>query len=96
MGTINGARLLGLEDKLGSLEIGKLADVVAIDLSDPLAQPVHHPISQIVYSTSGAEVSHVWIHGEAKLIDKGFVDLDIETVLARADAWRQQMENTSD
>jgi 5-methylthioadenosine/S-adenosylhomocysteine deaminase len=96
MGTINGAKLLGLEDKLGSLEIGKLADVVAIDLSDPLAQPVHHPISQIVYSTSGAEVSHVWIHGEAKLIDKRFVDLDIDTVLARADGWRQKMENTSD
>lgn len=93
MGTINGAKLMGLQDKIGSLEPGKFADIIAIDLSDPLAQPVHNPISQIVYSTSGDQVSHVWIHGKAKLKDKQFVDLDIDAILAKAETWRQQMES---
>jgi len=91
MGTINGAKLMGREHELGSLEIGKLADVIAIDLSDPLSQPVHNPISQIVYSTSGDQVSHVWIHGKAKLLDKSFTDLDVEAVLAKAKEWKIRM-----
>lgn len=91
MGTINGAKLMGREHELGSLEVGKLADVIAIDLSDPLSQPVHNPISQIVYSTSGDQVSHVWIHGKAKLLDKSFTDLDVESVLAKATEWKIRM-----
>lgn len=93
MGTINGAKLMGREHELGSLEIGKLADVIAIDLGDPLSQPVHHPISQIVYSTSGDQVSHVWIHGKAKLLDKSFTDLDIEAILAKAKEWKIRMHS---
>ncbi len=94
MGTINGAKLLGLEDKIGSLEIGKLADIIAIDLSDPIAQPVHHPISQIVYSTSGDQVSHVWVNGQAKLVNGEFVDMDINGILAKAESWRKKMAKT--
>lgn len=96
MGTINGARLMGLQDKIGSLEVGKQADVIAIDLSDPLSQPVHHPVSQIVYSSSGEQVSHVWINGVPKLKNKQFVDLDITSVLAKAESWRQKMETPGD
>ncbi len=93
MGTINGARLMGREHELGSLEIGKLADVIAIDLSDPLSQPVHNPVSQVVYSTSGDQVSHVWIHGKAKLDNKSFTDLDIGMVLAKAKEWKTRMHS---
>tara|TARA_R110002110_G_scaffold212582_1_gene425549 strand:+ start:925 stop:2247 length:1323 start_codon:yes stop_codon:yes gene_type:complete len=92
MGTINGARLMGRESDLGSLEIGKLADVIAIDLSDPLSQPVHHPISQVVYSTSGEQVSHVWIHGQQKLADRQFTDIDIPRIIARANEWQQRIQ----
>ena len=92
MGTINGAKLLGREHEIGSLEIGKLADVIAIDLSDPLSQPVHNPISQIVYSTSGEQVSHVWINGQAKLANKSFTDLDVEAVINRAKEWKNRMQ----
>lgn len=93
MGTINGARLLGLEDKIGSLEPGKLADIIAIDLSEPLSQPVHNPVSQIIYSTSGSDVSHVWINGQARLADKKFVGLDVDAILARANEWRETIHN---
>ncbi len=93
MGTINGAKLLGLEDKLGSLEPGKLADIIAIDLSEPLSQPVHNPISQIIYSASGSDVSHVWIHGQAKLADKTFVDIDVPDILRRANEWRETIQS---
>jgi 5-methylthioadenosine/S-adenosylhomocysteine deaminase len=92
MGTINGAKLLGREHELGSLEIGKLADVIAIDLSDPLSQPVHNPISQIVYSTSGEQVSHVWIHGKAKLANRSFTDLDVVGVISKAKEWKNRMQ----
>jgi 5-methylthioadenosine/S-adenosylhomocysteine deaminase len=92
MGTINGARLMGREAELGSLEIGKLADVIAIDLSDPLSQPVYHPISQIVYSTSGEQISHVWISGKAKLTNRQFTDIDIQRVVAKAREWREKIQ----
>ena len=84
---------MGREHELGSLEIGKLADVIAIDLSDPLSQPVHNPVSQVVYSTSGDQVSHVWIHGKAKLDNKSFTDLDIGMVLAKAKEWKTRMHS---
>jgi 5-methylthioadenosine/S-adenosylhomocysteine deaminase len=83
---------MGREAELGSLEIGKLADVIAIDLSDPLSQPVHNPISQVVYSTSGEQVSHVWIHGQQKLADRHFTDIDVPRIIAKANEWQQRIQ----
>lgn len=96
MGTINGARLLGLEDTLGSLEVGKLADVIAIDLSDPVTQPVHHPISQIVYSAAGNQVSHVWVNGKPQVIERRFTHLDIKQILNRAATWQARIAGKGD
>ena len=63
MATINGARALGLEDRIGSLEIGKLADMIAVDLSQPETQPLYNPLSQLVYACNGSQVTHSWIDG---------------------------------
>jgi 5-methylthioadenosine/S-adenosylhomocysteine deaminase len=54
---------LGLGDETGSLEIGKSADIVALDLRDPDTQPVYHPVSQIVYAAGRDQVQHVWVAG---------------------------------
>ena len=92
MGTINGARFLGREAELGSLEIGKLADFIAIDLSGPGNQPVYNPISQIIYSASGADVSHSWINGNAVYVDHKFTTLDIDSTIARAKQWKAKIQ----
>jgi 5-methylthioadenosine/S-adenosylhomocysteine deaminase len=87
MATWNGAVALGLESKIGSIEIGKLADFISIDLTDPSCQPVFDPVSAIVYST-GTNVSNVWISGK-RLVENGTVvaqnlNLDMNRVHAIA------------
>ena len=66
MATINGARALKLEDKIGSIEIGKLADLIAIDLSGFIMQPCYDPISHLVYVAGREQVSHCWVNGDLK------------------------------
>lgn len=64
LGTIGGAEVLGRADDIGSLEVGKLADVVIVDRSHPSVATVKNPYSALVYSCSGRDVSDVWIHGK--------------------------------
>jgi 5-methylthioadenosine/S-adenosylhomocysteine deaminase len=63
MATINGARALGLDDKIGSIEIGKSADLTAVSLSDINMHPYFDPISHLVYVAGREQVSHVWVEG---------------------------------
>ncbi len=93
MATINGARALGLADRIGSIEVGKCADLVAIDLSAINTQPLYDPVSQIVYAANSRQVSHVWIDGVAQLQDFEFCHLDPAEVLATAAAWAQRIRN---
>ncbi len=66
MGTINGAKALGLDNKVGSIEVGKLADLTAVKMSDINTQPCFDPISHLVYVCGREQVSHVWVNGELK------------------------------
>ena len=66
MATINGAKALGLDDKIGSIEIGKLADLTAVRIADPETLPCFDPISHLVYAAGREHVSHVWVHGELR------------------------------
>jgi 5-methylthioadenosine/S-adenosylhomocysteine deaminase len=66
MATINGAKALGLDDKIGSIEIGKLADLSAINLSDIEMLPCFDPISHLVYVSGREHVSHTWVNGDLK------------------------------
>ncbi len=91
MGTLGGARSLGLDDRIGSLEPGKDADVVGIDLSPPETWPVYHPISQIVYSASTQQVSDVWVAGRRVLEDRQLRHIDLDEVSGRAEAWRRRI-----
>ncbi len=63
MATINGARALGLDDKIGSIEVGKSADLTAVAFSDINMHPCFDPISHLVYVAGREQVSHVWVEG---------------------------------
>jgi 5-methylthioadenosine/S-adenosylhomocysteine deaminase len=91
MATLDGARALGLADRIGSLEPGKAADLVAVDLHHPATQPVHHPISQLVYAAGRDQVTDVWIHGARVLADRRLATIDEEALLARAQEWRERL-----
>lgn len=61
--TLDAAAALGLDDRIGSIEAGKRADLVAVDLSAPELSPVFDPVSQLVYAAGREHVQHVWIDG---------------------------------
>ncbi|MBB1519188.1 TRZ/ATZ family hydrolase [Aquipseudomonas guryensis] len=87
MATLNGARALGLDEQTGSLELGKLADLVAFDLSGLAQQPVYDPVSQLIYAGSRSCVQHLWVGGK-QLLDQGrLTRLDEDHIIANARAW---------
>jgi 5-methylthioadenosine/S-adenosylhomocysteine deaminase len=66
MATINGAKALGLDDKIGSIEVGKRADLIAVSFSDIEMQPCFDPVSHLVYVAGREHVSHTWVDGELR------------------------------
>jgi 5-methylthioadenosine/S-adenosylhomocysteine deaminase len=91
MATRGGAEALGLGDDLGTLERGKQADVVAIDLGGVDAQPVYDPVSHLVHVAGRADVTHVWIGGGAVVRERAFVSLDEAALLSRTRAWQARL-----
>src|SRR5690606_34417773 len=75
--TINGAKALGAEDRIGSLEAGKFADMVMVDLRRPHAVPMFDPLTHLAYSTNKSDVRHVFLGGEQVVRDGALVRLDI-------------------
>ncbi len=69
MATIEGARALGMEAEIGSLEAGKAADLVVFDGDSPALANLHDPFQAVVYAAGPREVRHVWVDGEPSVID---------------------------
>ncbi len=93
MATLNGAQALGLGDRIGSLLPGKEADLICVDLSRPASQPVHSPISQLVYATSRDQVTDVWVAGRQLLKGGQPTIADNDGILARATAWGDKLRS---
>lgn len=91
MATINGAKALGLEQQIGSLEIGKAADMIAIDLSGIETQPLYDPVSHIVYCANRNQVTHTWVAGKALMRNRQLTTLDESALLATAQVWQQKI-----
>ena len=89
--TLGGANALGLGERIGSIEVGKEADLACIDLSAPETQPLHHVISQLVYAAGRRQVSDVWVAGARKLDRGDVVGIDLDAVLASAGSWRERI-----
>ena len=84
MATIDGARALGLEGSVGSLEVGKRADVILIDFGRPHLTPVHDFFANLVYSARGSDVDTVVVDGKILMVGGDVRTLDEEEVMARA------------
>ncbi len=82
MATIDAARALGLDAHIGSLEPGKRADVVALDMRSPHLQPWHDVAATLVYSAKGMDVRHVWVDGRRLICDRRPMDVDVDDVYA--------------
>jgi cytosine/adenosine deaminase-related metal-dependent hydrolase len=84
MATRGGAGALGLGDSLGALEVGKRADVIAVDTQALHTLPAASPWSQIAYAAKSCDVKHVAVDGRLVVRDRALLTLDVETVRANA------------
>jgi 5-methylthioadenosine/S-adenosylhomocysteine deaminase len=83
MATLGGARVLGMEKEIGSLEVGKKADVIILDLNKPHLQPVYNIVSHLVYSATGADVRDVIIDGKVIMENRRLLTLDEGQILEK-------------
>lgn len=91
MATLAGARALGLDKQIGSLVAGKLADIIAIDLSALETLPLFDPVSQIVYAASREQISHVWVNGRCLMADRRLLNQDEAQLKDKAVWWQQRI-----
>jgi 5-methylthioadenosine/S-adenosylhomocysteine deaminase len=84
MATIEGARALGFQDIVGSLEIGKKADVIVIDTHKPHLTPMYNAASHLVYAASGNDVTHSVINGKLVMEDRKLLTLDLDEIIAHS------------
>ena len=91
MATIGGAHVLNMADKIGTLEVGKRADVIVIDLKDPKTQPVYSVESAIVYAADGANVRDTICDGKILMRDRKVLTIDVPATLAKAKEYRDKV-----
>ena len=89
--TLGGARALGFDHLVGSIEPGKQADLACVDLGALETQPLHHVVSQLVYACGRHQVRDVWIAGRRKLDNGILVDMDMQAIVANARQWRDRI-----
>jgi 5-methylthioadenosine/S-adenosylhomocysteine deaminase len=81
MATLNGAQVLGLEARIGSLEKGKKADLIIVDTAKPHLTPMYNPVSHMVYAARGSDVTTVIIDGAIVLQDGHLKTMNLSTVI---------------
>jgi len=92
MATINGAKALGLDQQIGSLEIGKHADIIAVDFSSLEMSPVYDPVANLIYSSSREQISDVWVAGRHLLKDRELTTLDETDILQKCQLWNDKIK----
>jgi 5-methylthioadenosine/S-adenosylhomocysteine deaminase len=96
MATMGGARALGLEHRIGSIEAGKCADLICVDLNRLNSQPVYDVVSQLVYAARSDQVTDVWVAGRHQLDNGRFAHIDTDDLLARGNEWRERIAATGE
>ena len=84
MATIDGARALGLDGEIGSIEPGKQADLIVVDTRKPHLTPIHNPASAVVYSAKGSDVQTVMVAGRLLVQERTLLTIDVEEVMDQA------------
>lgn len=91
MATINGAKALGIDKITGSLEVGKQADIIAIDFSDIEQQPVYNAVSHLVYTNLSNKVTHSWVNGNLLMKERKLTTINIDDCKKKAHYWQQEL-----
>ena len=81
MATVGGARAIGLEEKIGTIQAGKKADIIIVDVNTPHMTPMYNPYSQLVYSATGGDVRDVIINGKIVYRERRFTTLDSDEIM---------------
>ncbi len=91
MATFNGARALGLGAVTGSLEVGKAADMVAVELDSVDSLPLYSVLSHLVYATGRGAVTDVWVDGVQLLASRALTTIDEEACKADLRTWEEKV-----
>jgi 5-methylthioadenosine/S-adenosylhomocysteine deaminase len=93
--TLGGARALGLAARVGSIEPGKRADLVAVGLRAPELMPCYDPVSHLVYAAGREHVTHVWVDGALRVRD-GILENTVSSLDSRWQIWQNALESHAD
>jgi 5-methylthioadenosine/S-adenosylhomocysteine deaminase len=95
MATINGAKALALDDRTGSITVGKAADLTAVDLSTIATAPCYDPVSHLVYAAGRENVTDVWVQGRRVVESGRLLSLDKNELLARSHYWHDRLQEST-
>ena len=95
MGTLGGARALGLAHAIGSIIPGKCADLTCVDLGGLNSQPIYDVESQLVYTAGASQVSDVWVAGKHQLDNCQLAHINTDELLDRSNEWRDRIATTT-
>ncbi len=93
MATIGGAKALGMEDLIGSIERGKRADIILVDLLSPHFVPLHNVVSHLVYSAKGTDVRSVLVDGRILVRDRRLIHADLDKVFGEVEAISREIRS---
>ena len=93
MVTVGGAKIMGLEDEIGTIEVGKKADIIVVDLQSPHLIPLYNPMSTIVYSANGSDVKDVIVNGQVLMKDRTFQTLNPDEIFEKVTAISREIRN---
>lgn len=91
LATLTGARALGMQDQIGSLEAGKLADIISVRIDAPRATPMYDVYAQLVYALKGSDVSDVMVNGRMIVRNRVMTTLDARGIRAKAEEYGRKV-----
>jgi 5-methylthioadenosine/S-adenosylhomocysteine deaminase len=91
MATIDGARVLGLDDRIGTLIEGREADLICVDTDRAHATPLYDPYSHLVFAARAADIRHVVVRGRVTVRRGQLETIDLEALLAEVEAMAEQV-----
>jgi 5-methylthioadenosine/S-adenosylhomocysteine deaminase len=91
MATINAAKAMALDHKIGSIEVGKLADLAAVKLSDLSTSPCYDPVSHLVYTCGREHVTHTWVAGELRYSNGVYANIEPVELKDIINTWQPKL-----
>ncbi|MGB5165309.1 MAG: TRZ/ATZ family hydrolase [Woeseiaceae bacterium] len=91
MATLGSAAAIGMAEQIGSIEPGKWADLVCVDMQRSNSQPVYDPVSQLVYTANAEQVSDVWVGGRQQLERGRLLSIKEDDIFKRSNEWRERI-----